>query len=348
MSSKAAVNDALRPIRAISKIATTITAHRLDRAVMDLVNVQKVFSDYAERLEEDGWYIVLDGWQDMFHLEASYHAVAETLSAAMRLPLLRRESRGYDLYKLTFFPIIHGSQLYNIRTDKKIFAWEKATASYLNLDDQALNRCIQAGNKYFCNEAKVVMQGSPQTCLAAVWLQEWSGIKLMCHLWSIPSISSARKINSTHTVVTAPKDTEVRVQCQDSPNIVRHIRGQWWLAMGAGCQASTPSWKIVAKDKEAVEDKTVVVLVHTNVTAWTGEAFNFTLDTPAPLQSVTSNIVQSLRESESRLPVMMLVAIGVAATLVVVVTFFLIITYVKFKKFSATSRNSGDSKATVA
>jgi hypothetical protein len=119
ISSKAAVNDALRPIRAISKIATTITAHRLDRAVMDLVNVQKVFSDYAERLEEDGWYIELDGWQDMFHLEASYHASAETLTVAVRLPLLRRESRGYDLYKPTFFPIMHGSQLYDIGTARK-------------------------------------------------------------------------------------------------------------------------------------------------------------------------------------------------------------------------------------
>jgi hypothetical protein len=49
ISSKAAVNSALRPIRAISKIATTITAHRLDRAVMDLVNVQNVFSEYAEK-----------------------------------------------------------------------------------------------------------------------------------------------------------------------------------------------------------------------------------------------------------------------------------------------------------
>jgi hypothetical protein len=91
ISSKAAVNDALRPIRAISKIATTITAHRLGRAVMDLVNVQKVFFDHAERLEE-GWYIELDGWQDMFHLEASYHASAKTLTVAVRLPLLRRES----------------------------------------------------------------------------------------------------------------------------------------------------------------------------------------------------------------------------------------------------------------
>jgi hypothetical protein len=92
ISSKAAVNDALRPIRAISRIATTITAHRLDRAVMDLVNVQKVFSEYAERLEEDGWYIELDGWQDVFHLEASYHASADTLTVAVRLPLVRRES----------------------------------------------------------------------------------------------------------------------------------------------------------------------------------------------------------------------------------------------------------------
>jgi hypothetical protein len=48
ISSKAAVNDALKPIRAISSIATTITAHRLDRAVMDLVDVQKVFSEYAD------------------------------------------------------------------------------------------------------------------------------------------------------------------------------------------------------------------------------------------------------------------------------------------------------------
>jgi hypothetical protein len=328
ISSKAAVNYALRPIRAISKIATTITAHRLDRAVMDLVNIQNVFSEDAERLEEDGWYIELDGWQDIFHLHASYHASAEMLTVAVWIPLLRRESRGYNLYKSTFFPIMHGSQLYDIRTDERIFAWEKATTSYLNLDDEALNRCIQAGNKYFCNEDKVVMQGSPQTCLAAVWLQEWGSIKLMCHLCLRPAISLARKIILTHTVLTAPEDTEVRVQCKDSPKMVQHIRGQWWLAMGASCRASTSSWEIVSKDKEAVEDETVVVSVHTNVKAWTGEAFNFTLETPAPLQSVTSDIVQALRESESGLPVMMLVAIGVAATSVVVVTSFLVITYV--------------------
>jgi hypothetical protein len=86
ISSKAAVNDALKPIRAISSIATTITAHRLDRAVMDLVDVQKVFSEYAERLEKDGWYIELNEWQDVFHLEASYHMSADTLTVAVRLP----------------------------------------------------------------------------------------------------------------------------------------------------------------------------------------------------------------------------------------------------------------------
>jgi hypothetical protein len=79
--------------------------------------------------------------------------------------------------------------------------------------------------------------------------------------------------------------------------------------MGAGCRASTSSWEIVAKGKEAVEDETVVVSVHTNITAWTGKAFNFTLDTPAPVQSVTSDIMQALRESESGPPVGMLVAI---------------------------------------
>jgi hypothetical protein len=192
------------------------------------------------------------------------------------------------------------------------------------------------------------MQGSPQTRLAAVWLQDWSGIKLMCYLWSRPAISLARKINSTHTVVTAPKDTEVRVQCPESPKLVREIRGQWWLAMSAGCKASTSSWEIVARNKAAVKEETVVVSVHTNVTAWTGEAFNFTVDTPAPLQSVSSNILQALRESQSKLPVTMLVAIRVAATAVVVVTSFLIISYVKFKKFSATRRNSCISKAAVA
>jgi hypothetical protein len=92
ISSKAAVCDALKPITAISKIATTITAHKLNRAVMDLINVPKVFSEYAERLEEEGWYIELDGWQDIFHLEASYHALAATLTVAVRIPSLRRES----------------------------------------------------------------------------------------------------------------------------------------------------------------------------------------------------------------------------------------------------------------
>jgi hypothetical protein len=89
----------------------------------------------------------------------------------------------------------------------------------------------------------------------------------MCHLWLRPSISSARKINSTHTVVTAPEDTEVRMQCPESLKLVREIRGQWCLAMSAGCKASTSSWEIVARDKAAVKEETVVVSVHTNVTA---------------------------------------------------------------------------------
>jgi hypothetical protein len=92
ISSKAAVGDALKPITAISQIATTITDHKLDRAVMDLVNVPKIFFEYEERLEEEGWYIELDGWQDIFHLEASYHASAATLTVGVRIPLLRRES----------------------------------------------------------------------------------------------------------------------------------------------------------------------------------------------------------------------------------------------------------------
>jgi hypothetical protein len=46
ISSKAAVNNALRPIRAISKIATTITAHRLDRAVMDKRSSPTLRRDY--------------------------------------------------------------------------------------------------------------------------------------------------------------------------------------------------------------------------------------------------------------------------------------------------------------
>jgi hypothetical protein len=118
--------------------------------------------------------------------------------------------------------------------------------------------------------------------------------------------------------------------------------------MGNGCRESTSSWEIISKGKEAVQDTAVVVSVHTNVMAWTGEAFNFTLETPAPVQSVTSDVMQALRESESGPPVAMLVAIGVAATAVVIVASFLVITYFKFKKFSATRIISGDSEATVA
>jgi hypothetical protein len=249
ISSKAAVGDTLKPITVISQIDTTITHHKLDRAVMDLVNVPKIFSEYEERLEEEGWYIELDGRQDIFHLEASYHASAATLTVAVQIPLRRKESRGYQLYKPTLFPVMHGSKLYNIRTEERIFAWEEATASYLNLDNEALNRCIRAGNKYFCSEDKVIMQGPPQKCLAAVWLQHWEGIKLMCHLWSRPAISSARKINSKHTVMTAPETTEVRVQCQDSPKLVKNIRGQWWLAMGAGCRASPQVGRLSLRER---------------------------------------------------------------------------------------------------
>jgi hypothetical protein len=95
----------------------------------------------------------------------------------------------------------------------------------------------------------------------------------------------------------------------------------------AAKRASTSSWEIVARNKAVVKEELVVVSIHTNVTAWTREAVDFTVDTPAPLQSVTSNIVQALRESESGPPVAMLVAIRVATAAVVGVTSFLFITY---------------------
>jgi hypothetical protein len=94
--------------------------------------------------------------------------------------------------------------------------------------------------------------------------------------------------------------------------------------MRAGCQASTSSWEIVARNEAAVKEETVIVSIHFNVTAWTGEAADFTVDMAAPLQSVTSNIVQALRELELGPPVATLVAIGVAAAAVVNVTFFII------------------------
>jgi hypothetical protein len=54
-------------------------------------------------------------------------------------------------------------------------------------------------------------------------------------------------------VVTAPEDTEVRVQCPESPKLVKVIRGQRWQAMSAGCKASTSRWEIVARSKAAVK-----------------------------------------------------------------------------------------------
>jgi hypothetical protein len=133
---------------------------------------------------------------------------------------------------------MHGSQLYDIRTEERIVAWEEATASYLNMDDEALNRCIRAGNKYFCSEDKVIMQGSPQTCLAAVWLHHWEGITLMCQRWSRPAISSARKINSTHTVMTAPRRRRSGCSARKAPNWSRTSEGNggWQWEPAAECQ----------------------------------------------------------------------------------------------------------------
>jgi hypothetical protein len=75
-------------------------------------------------------------------------------------------------------------------------------------------------------------------------------------------IISQKYLNSTHMVVTAPEDTEVRVQCPESPKLVKVIRGQWWLAMRAGCQASTLNWEIVARNEGTVKEETVEIAWH--------------------------------------------------------------------------------------
>jgi hypothetical protein len=60
------------------------------------------------------------------------------------------------------------------------------------------------------------------------------------------------------------------VQCPESSKLVKVIRGLWW--------------EIVARNEATVKEETVVVSIHTSVTAWTREAVYFTVDTPAKVQ----------------------------------------------------------------
>lgn len=326
------INRVVAPVRAISSIAATLPSHRLDPAVLDVVEIGKVWDSYAEKTEAAGWYIALDGWQDIFHLPTSYHATTDVLTLAVRLPLVREKALSFALLSPTFFPIMHGDKFYDISTDEEVLAWEDDTETYLGMDRETLERCIQAGDSYFCNEAMVVMQGTPQTCLSSIWMGEWEAIRARCRLWSRPATSSAQRINATHTVVTAPGTTEVQVRCSGRPTTVRAVSGQWWLAMEAGCTASTATWEITSRVSTTVEAEMVVVSFHTNRTTWVGGEEDFSVNTPTPVHSITHEIMDTLREGESSVSGYVILALGVAAAAVAVVASFIFYSYIKFRQ----------------
>ena len=327
------IEAVVAPVRAISKIAATLTAHRLDPAILSLVDMGKVWSDYSEKTEAAGWHIALDGWQDSFHLPTSYHATTQVLTIAVRLPLVQHGQVGYELLRPTFFPIMHGSNFYDVSTSESVLAWEGTGETYLSVNEETLGRCINAGEKYYCNEAMVVMQGTPQTCLSAIWMSSWSAIRARCRLWSRPAVSSAMRINETHTVVTAPEQVEVQVTCPERPKVVRTVSGQWWLAMEAGCTALTATWEIASRATTTMESETVIVSLHTNTTAWVGFKDDFEVRTPAPVHSIGNEIAETLRRGESSLPGIVILAVGAAVAAVAIVASFIGISYLKFRNY---------------
>lgn len=236
--------DICQPLRAISRVATAATQHRLHPAITDVIDVTTVWDDMTNRLALHERITALTHVQQLFQLTASFWTNGSIIHIAVEIPTRAAAATSLPLFRISARPIYMNGLVYDLQHEPTHLVRDNKTGRSLALSADDIDACFHIGHTYYCSSAFVSTTDTAPGCLTALFLGELETAATACLLTVRPPRFEAWVIDDNTFLALSPNSTVLTTTCSGNKVNYAPLRGMQLIWLPRDCTATTPQFQL--------------------------------------------------------------------------------------------------------
>jgi len=189
--------------------------HRLTTGLVPLEDLDRGFNLLKHDLRRLGLEPVIDDAKQAYQLEASFEAlVGEPLKVSVEIPTKPRDrSTQYSLLSHRRFPFSFNASIWTLAASTELLGLSTEDGTFITLDTTELHTCSKLGETFLCNNIGTVSLQTPQSCTAAIYLEDSDRIMELCQPTRLNTAAFLQRVNSSSFVSYSAVQARATVRC---------------------------------------------------------------------------------------------------------------------------------------
>ena len=220
----------------------TIQQAQHRRLAIDLLSHEQLLRLYQQlqkQAEDNGCTLLTQHHSDLFQLETSYFYDGQDFHLLLHVPMVPRDSL-LRLFRLHPFPLplTKDHALIPI-TDHNVLALSSGFKRYsAQLTHNDLLGCHVVNNIYLCERHGVLNENLNNTCLGALYQQDFEAVKKLCHLEIHSAGEMVHQLNGNWFLAYSPLAQTAPINCRNGTSAELYLKpGINKFFVSPGCNA---------------------------------------------------------------------------------------------------------------
>ena len=215
----------------------------------ELVHDQEVrdqFHALREAAFAQGFGTVFASYTQIFQLPASFLAEKGLVHVVVDVPLVPlQEYQEFDLLSFNSVPFLLGDHLVRVKPSTDLLAVNRDKSRFMEVSHGDIKDCLSIGRSVLCHYKNVVLSGSSQTCLRALYEGGAESIFRFCPLTFLKADFILDRINATAFYSFANESVPGSVTCSGRRTQVT-FQGYHVHNLAPGCVVFAHGYTFVA------------------------------------------------------------------------------------------------------
>lgn len=161
-------------------------------------DVKEQFHALREAAFGAGFGTVFSSYTQIFQLPASFLAENGVVHVVVDVPLVPlQEFQEYDLLSFNSVPFLLGQHLVQVRPPTDLLAVNQDKSRFMEIPHAKIRDCLTIGRSVLCHYKNVIISGSAQSCLRALYEGNAEVIFRHCPLTFVKTDFVLERINAT-------------------------------------------------------------------------------------------------------------------------------------------------------
>jgi hypothetical protein len=231
--------DIYRQSQKVTHAVQAAQYHRLSVDLLTAVQLKKLFKKLSGLAKKLNNQLLIQRPSDLFQLEVSYFSDGQDVYLLLHVPSVPKEGL-MDLFQLHPFPLPIDANFSLIPiVENNVLALTPDYRKYhTQLSTTNLMDCLKVNQVYVCERHGVLMKQLNQTCVGALYLQDYEAAQVMCQIKVTPTQEIVFQLLSNWFLIFSPVTFTSDVHCANG------TRSRFFIPTGvskhhlsAGCHA---------------------------------------------------------------------------------------------------------------